>query len=37
MFTPLYNSTNQELFEKYNCNQSNHYENTTVPGAPVIV
>jgi len=28
MFTPLHSSTNQELFEKYVCNQSNHYENT---------
>jgi len=27
MFTPLHSSTNQELFEKYICNQSSHYEN----------
>jgi len=26
MFTPLHSSTNQELFEKYICNQSSHYE-----------
>ena len=26
MFTLLYSSTNQELFEKYICNQSSHYE-----------
>jgi len=25
MFTPLHNSMNQELFEKYACNQGNHY------------
>jgi len=25
MFTPLHGSTNQELFEKYACNQSSHY------------
>jgi len=28
MFTLLHNSINHELFEKYVCNQSNHYENT---------
>ena len=27
MFTPLHSSTNQELFEKYVCNQSSYYEN----------
>jgi len=37
MFTPLYSSTNQELFEKYVCNQSSHYENMMVLHAPVIV
>jgi len=26
MFTPLHSSTNQELLEKYTCNQGNHYE-----------
>jgi len=26
MFTPLNSSTNQELFKKYVCNQSSHYE-----------
>jgi len=26
MFTLLHNGTNQELFEKYVCNQSSHYE-----------
>jgi len=26
MFTLLHISTNQELFEKYVCNQSSHYE-----------
>jgi len=26
MFTMLHSSTNQELFEKYVCNQSSHYE-----------
>jgi len=26
MFTPLHSSTNQELLEKYVCNQSSHYE-----------
>ena len=26
MFNPLYNITNQELFEKHLCNQSSHYE-----------
>jgi len=26
MFTPLHSSMNQELFEKYVCNQSSHYE-----------
>jgi len=26
MFTPLHSSKNQELFEKYVCNQSSHYE-----------
>jgi len=28
MFTPLHSSMNKELFEKYVCNQSSHYENT---------
>jgi len=37
MFTPLHSSTNQELFKKYVCNQSSHYENTMVPHTPVIV
>ena len=27
MFTPLHSNTNQELLEKYICNQSSHYEN----------
>jgi len=27
MFNLLHSSTNQELFEKHLCNQSNHYEN----------
>jgi len=26
VFTPLHSSANQELFKKYVCNQSNHYE-----------
>ena len=26
MFNPLHSNTNQGLFEKYLCNQSNHYE-----------
>jgi len=26
MFTPLHSSTNQALFEKYTCNQGNHFE-----------
>jgi len=26
MFTLLHSSMNQELFEKYACNQGNHYE-----------
>jgi len=26
MFTPLHSIMNQELFEKYVCNQSSHYE-----------
>jgi len=33
----LHSSTNQELFEKYVCNQSSHYENMRVPCIPVIV
>jgi len=37
MFTPLHSSMNQELFEKYVCNQSSHYENMIVLRAPVIV
>jgi len=37
MFTPLHSSMNQELFEKYACNQSSHYENTMVMRIPVIV
>jgi len=28
MFNSLHSSTNQELFEKYLCSQSSHYENT---------
>ena len=27
MLDPLHSITNQELFEKHLCNQSNHYEN----------
>ena len=27
MFTLLHSNTNQELFEKYVCNQSSHYED----------
>ena len=26
MFNPLHSKTNQELYEKHLCNQSNHYE-----------
>jgi len=37
MFTLLHSSTNQELFEKYFCNQSSHYEHMMVLRAPVIV
>jgi len=38
MFTPLYSSTNQKLFEKHVHDQSSHYtRNTMVPHAPVIV
>ena len=34
IFTPLHNSTNQELFKKCICNQSIHYDkNTMVPHA----
>ena len=28
MYNSLHNTTNQELFKKYRCNQSSHYENT---------
>ena len=34
VFTPLHSSTNQELFEKYVCNQNSYYEKyDTVDGA----
>ena len=34
MFTPLHSSTNQELFEKYVSNQSNHYEKYDIAPRP---